>query len=147
MNAADMELLHPEDAASWEEFQAHIVATKRQRYGRYAPKTKLAVLVLGLLCGAGALVSLVVTVIAATHDHWTAAGIAFACAVVLDALFMWAYDLVKWPPFAGSKRYKELRVLRKAWQARADRGELQSATPAGPKLRRDDDSQTRAPWT
>ena len=144
MNAADVELLHPEDAASWAEFQARSVVAQRQCYGRHAPKMKLVVLLLGLLCGLGAVISLVVTVITATHDHWTAAGTAFACAVVLDAPFMWAYELVKWPPFAGSKRYKDLR---KAWQARADRGEFPSATPGRPKVWRHGDAQPRAPWT
>ncbi len=144
MSAGDI----PEDAASWAEFQSRSVLTQRQRYGRYAPKMKLVVLLLGVLCGSGAVVALVFTVITATHDHWTVAGTAFACAVVLDALFMRAYDVVKWPSFAGSKRYKELRALRKGWrQARVDRSEIAQATPGGPKAWRDGDSQPRAPWT
>jgi hypothetical protein len=131
----DRELLPPQDATSWEEFQARWVI-ERGRYQeagrrswRETGRIWLSVLpaLAAVACWAG---------FAATGH--TVRWLLLALALIFTALFAWALGGVLRRRWRRARKRRELDQLRDQWHGRAERGELPATTPGGPKVWRDE---------
>jgi hypothetical protein len=128
------ELLRPEDASSFEEFQAR--ATIEQARCRAANGTGKAIgqTVLAAACAFVALLAWGTM----AFTHGSAKWVVLPFALIFTALFGWIFGTVMRRGFGGSKRYTQLSGLSKEWQAKAERGEIPRTTPGGPKVWRDE---------
>lgn len=134
MTNHDRELLRPEDATSWEEFDARCTIEQAQcravnSSNKALLQTMLAALFLfgTIFFGAG-------VAIGQNGARWVFLPFALVCAW----LFLRRFGTVLRRGAGGSKRYAELSRLRKQWQAKAERGEIPQTTPGGPKVWRDE---------
>lgn len=128
------EMLRPEDATSWEEFQARCTVEQAQCRGSTGSWKNI-----GLSALSGLLVLVAITfwyIVAVTPGagRWVMAVVA----LIPTGLLIWVFGGVMRQGVRGSRRYVELDRLRKQWQARAERGEIPQTTPGGPKVWRDE---------
>ena len=130
----DRQLLRPEDATSWEEFQARSVIEQAQcRAANSSWKN------IGRTLLSGVLVVLSIAfwyVVAVTPGAMRWAMVVIA--LIPTGLLVWAFGGVMRNGVRGSRRYMELDRLRKEWQGKAERGEIPQTTPGGPKVWRDE---------
>lgn len=134
MAKRNRELLRPEDATSWEEFQARSTIEQSQCRAANSSSKAIGQAVLAGLFAFGAIL------------FW--GGMAFArergkvpllvLAVACTFLFLRYAGKGMRRGFRGSKRYMELSRMRKEWQAKAERGEIPQTTPGGPNVWRDE---------
>lgn len=131
----DRELLRPEDATSWEEFQARCTIEQAQCRAANSSWKSIGQTV---LVAPIAFVDIFCWFLAslARTGGGVAAGV--AAGVIFALLALWIFGKVMRRGFGGSKRYMELSRLRKEWQAKAEHGEIPQTTPGGPKVWRDE---------
>lgn len=128
------ELLRPEDATSWEEFQSRwVIERARHRVAGRSWKDT-ARIVLSVIPGLAAVVFWVGVAVSGHAARWVLLILALAC----TALFGWDLGGALRPRWRAGRRRHELDRLRDEWQARAERGEIPQATPGGPKVWRDE---------
>lgn len=128
------ELLRPEDASSWEEFQARwVIERARYRAARRSWK-EVARIVFSVIPGLAAIVFWIGATLAHNAGRW----ILLALAIVCTGLFVWDIAGVVRNWWSGSHRYRQLGRLRKEWEARAKHGEIPRTSPGAPKIWRDD---------
>jgi hypothetical protein len=134
MAKRDRRLLRPEDATSWEEFQAR--CTVEQAQCRAANSSWRAI---GQAVFVGVFAIVVIFfwfVVATTSGPARWAGLAFA--LITTWIELWVFGKGMRRGFGGSKRYMELSRLQKEWQTRAERGQIPQTSPGGPKVWRDE---------
>ncbi len=123
-------LLRPEDATSWEEFQARCAVEQAQCRAANSSNGAIGQTLLGALFGFGTIFFWGGTAFAHGAGKWPLLVLALIC----TGLFLRYFGRVMRRGFGGSKRYMELVRLRQQWQARAERGEIPQTTPGGPKV-------------
>jgi len=131
----EQELLRPEDATSWEEFQERWVI-ERARY-RVAGRSwrDTARILLSVIPGLAAVVFWVAfAVTTGPVLPWLLLAAALAC----TALFGWALGVVLRQRWHRARKRRELDQLRDQWHARSEHGEVPPTTPGGPKVWRDE---------
>jgi hypothetical protein len=128
------ELLPPEDATSWEEFQARWVIER----GRYADAGRswreTGRIWLSVIPALAAVVFWVAFAVTGPAARWLLLVLALAC----TALFGWALGGVLRRRWHRARKRRELDQLRDQWHARSERGEVPPTTPGGPKVWRDE---------
>jgi hypothetical protein len=127
----EQELLRPEDATSWEEFQERWVI-ERARY-RVAGRSwrDTARILLSVVPGLAAVVFWVAfAVTTGPVLPWLLLAAALAC----TALFGWALGGVLRRRWRARRKRHKLDRLRDQWQARADRGEIPRTSAEGPRV-------------
>lgn len=134
MAKRDRELLRPEDATSWEEFQARCTVEQARCRGANSSWKAIGQTALAGLIGFGAIVFWGGMAFAQAPGKWALLVLALACTL----LFLWIFGKVMRRGFGGSKRSAELSRLRKQWQVKAERGEIPQTTPGGAKVWRDE---------
>jgi hypothetical protein len=146
MAKSKRQLLRPEDASSWEEFQARSVIEQAECRGSTGTNRNIGLTLLAVIPGFGAILfwgSFALTFNSASApDGTTGTALArwplFVLAVICTGLFVWVFGKVMRQGVRGSRRYMELDRLRKEWRARAERGEIPQTAPGGPKVWRDE---------
>jgi hypothetical protein len=126
--------LRPEDANSWEEFQARSTAEQVLLRGSTGSWKTIG---LSALSGLLVLISIAFWYVVAVTPG-SARWAMLVIALIPTGLLAWTFGRVMRRGFGGSKRYMELDRLRKEWQAKAERGEIPQTTPDGPKVWRDE---------
>ena len=129
------ELLRPEEATSFEEFQARSTTEQLQLRGSGGSWKTIG---LSLLSGVLALAVIAfwyVVAVTPGSSRWAMVIVA----LIPTGLLIWVFGGVMRPAVRSTRRYYELDRLRKDWQARADRGEIPATAPGGPKIWRDQD--------
>jgi hypothetical protein len=124
------ELLRPEDATSWDEFQARWVI-ERGRYtvtGRSWRDTGR--ILLSVIPGLAALAFWAAFALTSDGARWLLLVLALAC----TALFGWAVGGVLRRRWRGRRRRHELDQLRDQWHSRFERGEIPRSSPGGSKV-------------
>jgi hypothetical protein len=134
MARRDRELLRPEDATSWEEFQARCTVEQAQCRAANSSNKAIGQTVLAAPFGLGAILFWA----GVAMDHDAGRWFLLLFALICTGLFVWIFGKVMRRGFGGSKRYMELSRLSKEWQAKAERGEIPQSTPGGPKVWRDE---------
>ncbi|HYZ55757.1 MAG TPA: hypothetical protein VE733_19965 [Streptosporangiaceae bacterium] len=127
-------LLRPEDATSWEEFQARSVIEQAQCRGSTGSWKDIGRIVISAVPGFGALIFWIGVGTAHDAGRWFLLILALIC----TGLFSWGFGGVMRKGWRGSRRYMELDRLRKEWQAKAERGEIPQTTTGGPKVWQDE---------
>jgi hypothetical protein len=131
----ERELLRPEDASSFEEFQARSIIEQAQCRGSTGTWKNIG---LSALSGLLALVAILTWYGFATEPDVGRWGM-LVIALISSGLLIWAFGGVMRTGVRGSRRYYQLDRLRKQWQARAERGEIPQTSPGGPKVWSDED--------
>src|ERR1700759_3109842 len=128
------ELLPPEDATSWEEFQARWVIER----GRYAEVKRswreTGGIWVSVNPGLAAVVLWVAFAVTGHGVRW----LLLALALIGTALFGWALGGVLQRRWRRGRRRGELDRQRDQWPARSERGEIPATTPGGPPVWRDE---------
>ena len=128
------ELLPPEDATSWEEFQARWVI-ERGRYQEVGRSWRdTGRIMLSVIPALAAVVLWVAFGVAGPGGRWVLLVLALAC----TALFGWAVGGVLRRRWRRARKRRELDQLRDQWHARSEHGEIPRTTPGGPKVWRDE---------
>lgn len=128
------DLLPPEEATSWDEFQARWVI-ERARYRVNGQSWKdTGRIVLSVIPGLAAVVFWVAFAVTAHAGRWVLLILALAC----TALWGWLLSGVLRQRWRAGHRRRELDQLRDEWHARLERGELPRTTPDSPKVWRDE---------
>lgn len=140
MAQRDRELLRPEDATSWEEFQARCAAEQTRCRAASGSGTAIGQIVLAAPFGFGAFLFWAGVVV----DHDSGRWFLLPVALFFSWLFLQVAARAIRCGVTGSKRQAELSQLRGQWQAMADRGEIPRSTPGGPKVWRDELKPTGA---
>jgi hypothetical protein len=128
------ELLRPEDANSWEEFQARCAVEQARSRGANGTAKAIGQTVLATACAFVALLAWGTMAFSHGSTKW----VVLPFALVFTGLFLWIFGKVMRRGFGGSKRYVQLTKLSKEWQAKAERGQIPQTTPGGPKVWRDE---------
>ena len=130
MARRDREPLRPEDATSFEEFQARCVVEQAQIRAINSSWKDIGRMILSGFVALGAILFWVG--VAADHDagRWFLLLFALIC----TGLLVWLFGKIERRGVRGSKRYRQLDRLSKEWQAKAERGEIPQTTPGGPKV-------------
>jgi hypothetical protein len=130
MTDRGQDLLRPEDATSWEEFQARwVIERARHRVtGRSWKDTGR--IVLSVIPGLAAVVFWVAFAVTGDAERWVLLVLALACTMLCG----WALGGVLRRRWRAGRRRHELDRIRGEWQARAERGEIPQITPGGPKV-------------
>ena len=134
MTRSHRELLRPEDATSWEEFQARCTIEQAQCRGVNGSNKAIGQTLLSGVIGFAALFAWGTMAFTPGAAKW----VLLVFALLLTGLFVRLFGKVMRRGFGGSKRYVQLTRLSKEWQAKAERGEIPQATPGGPKIWRDE---------
>jgi hypothetical protein len=134
MAAQHRELLPPEDASSWEEFEARCAVEQARCRGANGATKAIGQTVLAAACAFVAILAW--GTLAFTHG--SAKWVVLPFALLFTVLAVWIFGKVMRRGFGGSKRYTQLTRLSQEWQAKADRGEIPRTTPGGPKVWRDE---------
>ncbi len=128
------ELLRPEDATSWQEFQERW-AIERARYrGARRSWKDVARIALSVIPGLAAIVFWIAVGLADTTARWVLLVLALLC----TGLFVWDIAGVVRKRWRRSRRYRQLGRLRDEWQKRVEHGEIPQSTPGGAKVWRDE---------
>lgn len=134
MARRDRELLRPEDATSWEEFQARSTIEQAQCRAVNGSWKDIGRIVISAVPGFGALIFWIGVAMAHNAGRWFLLVFALIC----TGLFSWGFGGVMRKGVRGSRRYMQLDRLREEWQARVERGEVPQTTPGGPKVWQDE---------
>ncbi len=134
MARGDRELLRPEDATSWEEFQARCTVEQAQCRAVNSSNKAIGQALLAALFAFGAIFFWGTLAFTQGSAKW----VLLPFALLFTLLFLRTFGKGIRRGFGGSKRYMQLTRLRKEWQAKAERGEIPQATPGGPKVWRDE---------
>jgi hypothetical protein len=125
-------LLPPEEATSWEEFQARLrEARSRDRDGNDARMFRLSVAVIALFVAA--YFSWFGVMSSRGIERWAFAPVA----AVTTGLLVWAYLKAVRARLAEVGRWLDRYELRMEWKARFKRGEIPRSSPGDPKIFRD----------
>ncbi len=127
-------LLRPEDASSWEEFQARSTVEQAQCRAATSSWRDIG---LSVLSAFFILIAIFFWYVVATTPgpaRWM--GLVFA--LITTGVVVWALGKVMRRGVRGSRRYVQLDRLREEWHARAERGEIPQTTPGGPKVWQDE---------
>ncbi len=124
------ELLRPEHATSWEEFQARSAIEQEECRDLMGSWRHVGLIFLSVLPGSAAMAFWYVV----AHTYGTALVTALLIAVICTALFAWPFGTVMRAGVRRCRRYMELDHLRTEWQARARRGEIPESAPGGPQV-------------
>lgn len=135
MTARKRELLPPEEATSFEEFQARSTMEQILLRGSTGTWKNIGLSALSGVLALGAIVFWGVVAVTPGAARWAMVIIA----LIPTGLLIWVFGGVMRRGFRNTRRYHELDRLRKGWQARAERGEIPVTAPGGPKVWRDDD--------
>jgi len=130
MARSGRELLRPEDATSWEEFQARCTAEQVLLRGSTGSWKNIG---LSALSGLLVLISIAFWYVVAVTPG-AARWAMLVIALIPTGLLVWTFGRVMRRGVRGSRRYTQLDRLRNDWQARAERGEIPQTTPGGPKI-------------
>ena len=134
MSDRGRELLPPEEATSWDEFQDRWVI-ERARYqdaGRSWRDTGR--ILLSVIPGLAAVVFWVAFAVTGHGGRWVLLVLALAC----TALFGWALGGVLRRRWQRARKRRELDQLRDQWHERAERGEIPRTSRGGAKVWRDE---------
>jgi len=124
------DLLPPEDATSWDEFQERY-AIERGRYQVTGRSWKDTARIAGsVVPGLAAVVFWVAFALTGAGVRWLLLVLALLCTL----LFAWALGGVLRRRWRAGRRGRQLDRLRDEWHARAERGELPRTSPDGPKV-------------
>ena len=134
MTAQHREVLRPEDATSFQEFQARRVVEQAQIRALNSSWKGIGRILLASVIGFGAIVFWGAMAVGSGPGKWVLLILAIACTV----LFLRIFGRIEFRGVRGSKRYMQLDRLSKEWQAKASRGEIPATTPDGPKVWRDE---------
>ena len=127
----DREVLPPEEAVSWDEFQARC-AVKRLP----CEEARRGLMTLMVVFAVPAAIFWVVTL--ETADTFP-----FDIAIACTAAYLW-FVCMTIPALRDVwRRGRHLSRLWAEWQARADRGEIPMSAPGGPKIYRDQGDPAR----
>lgn len=137
----DRQVLPPEEATSFQEFQARRIVEQAQIRAMNSSWKRLGLI---MLC-----VPLIILAIFGWYGVAEGAGatrwvfLIFALAVTYG--FLRVFGRIELRGVRGSKRYMQLNRMSHDWQARAQRGEIPETSPEGPKVFRDqpDEAGTR----
>jgi hypothetical protein len=139
MTAQHRELLRPEDATSFQEFQARRVVEQAQIRALNSSWKGIGRIILSGVIAFGAILFWGGMAFAKGDGKWILLVLALVCTV----LFIRIFGRIELRGARGSKRYMQLNRLSKEWQAKASRGEIPATTPDGPKVWRDELSEAR----
>jgi hypothetical protein len=134
MTERGRELLPPEEATSWDEFQDRWVI-ERARYqetGRSWRETGR--LWLSVLPGLAAVVLWVAFALTDQGVRW----LLLALALICTALFGWALGGVLQRRWRRARKRRDLDRVRDQWHERSERGDLPRTSPGGSKVWRDE---------
>jgi len=134
MASPHRELLRPEDATSWEEFQARASIEQARCRGANGSWGAIGRTVLAAACAFVAILAWGTM----AFTHGSAKWVVLVFALIFTGLAVWIFGKVMRRGVGGSKRYSQLTRLSKEWQAKAERGEIPQTTPGGPKVWRDE---------
>ena len=134
------ELLRPEEATSFEEFQARSIIEQAECRGSTGSWRKIGQTSLGAVFASGAILFWGAFALTDDAGQW----LLLVFALICTGLFTWLFGGVMRTGVRGSRRYYQLGKLRKEWQARAERGEIPLTSPEGPKVWRDADGTAEA---
>jgi hypothetical protein len=134
MASPHRELLRPEDATSWEEFQARATIEQARCRGSNGSWSAIGRTVLAAACAFVAILAWGTM----GFTHGSAKWVVLPFALIFTGLAVWIFGTVMRRGVGGSKRYSQLTRLSKEWQAKAERGEIPQTTPGGPKVWRDE---------
>jgi hypothetical protein len=135
MTERGRELLPPEEATSWDEFQDRWVI-ERARYqetGRSSWR-ETGRLWLSVLPGLAAVVVWIAFALSGHDVRW----LLLALALIFTALFGWALGGVLQRRWQRARKRRELDRLRDQWHERSERGDLPRTSPGGSKVWRDE---------
>lgn len=139
MTAQHRELLRPEDATSFQEFQARRAVEQAQIRALNSSWKSIGRIILSGVIAFGAIFFWAGTALGKGDVRW----ILLVPALLCTAAFIRIFGRIELRGARGSKRYLQLNRLSKEWQARASRGEIPATTPDGPKVWRDELSEAR----
>jgi hypothetical protein len=128
--------LRPEDATSFEEFQARCAAARTQSFAIDVPYSARGKVLLLVLSGSGAGYGWWRIVAGHGLHDWGGFLLPFAIFLGLNFLrslllfAVWGLCVVFWR--------RRLRRLRKQWRAKAERGEIPWSAPSEPKVWQDE---------
>src|ERR1700744_6703484 len=126
------DLLPPEDATSWDEFQERY-AIERGRYQVTGRSWKDTARIAGsVVPGLAAVVFWVAFALTGAGVRWLLLALALLCTL----LSAWALGGVLRRRWRAGRRGRQLDRLRDEWHARAERGEIPPTSPDGPKVGR-----------
>jgi hypothetical protein len=134
MARRDRKLLRPEDATSWEEFQARCTVEQAQCRAVNSSNKSIGQALLAGLFAFGAILFWGGMTFAQGTGKWPL----LVLALIFTWLFVRYFSRGIRRGFGGSKRYMQLTRLSKEWQARAERGEIPQTTPGGSKVWQDE---------
>ena len=124
------DLLPPEDATSWEEFQERY-AIERARYGVTGRSWKdTGRIVVSVIPGLAAVVFWVAFALTGAGVRWLLLVLALLCTL----LFVRGLGGVLRRRWRARRRRRQLDQLRDEWHTRAERGEIPRTSPDGPKV-------------
>ena len=117
-------LLRPEDATSWEEFQARCTVAQAQSRAANSSSRAIGQTLLGALFGFGAIFFWGGMAFAHGAGKWPLLVLALIC----TGLFLRYFGRVMRRGFGGSKRYLELDRLRQQWHSARSPGSVSTRT-------------------
>ena len=124
------DLLPPEDATSWEEFQERY-AIERARHGVTGRSWKdTGRIMISVVPALAAVVLWVAFAVNGAGVRWLLLVLALFCTL----LFAWALGGVLRRRWRAGRRSRQLDQLRDEWHARAERGEIPRTSPDGAKV-------------
>ena len=139
MTAQHRELLRPEDATSFQEFQARRVVEQARIRALNSSWKDIGRILLSSVLACGAFLFWGALALAKGDGRWILLVPALVCTVLCVRIF----GRIEIRGVRGSKRYTQLNRLSRQWQAKASRGEIPATTPDGPKVWRDELNEAR----
>jgi hypothetical protein len=134
MTERGRELLPPEEATSWDEFQDRWVIERARYQGTGRTWRETGRLWLSVLPGLAAVVFWVAFALSGHGVRW----LLLALALICTALFGWALGGVLLRRWRRARKRRDLDRLRDQWHERSERGDLPRTSPGGSKVWRDE---------
>jgi hypothetical protein len=126
MTRTNGKVLRPEDATSFEEFQARCAAVRSQSLVIDIPRSVSAQL--ALLCGSGLVAAFAWWGVVSEHG-WRV--ILLACAMLASLTFLRYLLLLSVWALATVVRHRRLSRLLEQWRSKAENGEIPWTSPTG----------------
>ena len=134
MTERGRELLPPEEATSWDEFQDRWVIERARYQGTGRTWRETGRLWLSVLPGLAAVVFWVAFALSGHGVRW----LLLALALICTALFGWTLGGVLQRRWRRARKRRDLDRLRDQWHERSERGDLPRTSPGGSKVWRDE---------